>query len=804
MLAARVATRCAAGGGTVLYGRCDEERLVPYQPFVEAIRQHVRESPREHVEQMTTVASDAVRLIPELRVSTGDASPRWSTADGPDRLALFEGVAALLRLGGRDRPCVLVIDDLHWADAGTLLLLRHLVGTSDVPQLLIVATYRDTELRRDHPLAETLGLLRRDRRVTRRVVQPLDEPEVAELITSATGGRPRDLERIARLVHAETGGNPLFAQELVRHLDESSWTADPHAIPEGVRDVIGRRLARLSSRTNAVLAVAAVVGQHFDARVVARAAGEPDDAVVEHLEEARGAGLVTEDQAATFRYSFSHAIVRTTLYDELGPSRRVRAHQAAAAAYEHLDGPRGWSSAAIAHHLIEAAQASDATRAAGFARDAARVAFEQLAFEDAAASFRQALEVLELVAEPDPRLRSELLVDLGRALLPVDFGEATVTLWRAAETAEDAGLPSLVADAAIELVGLRPRSDRDSPEMRLLRRSIDAVDPEADPTTLTRAQARLVVGSSGVAPRAELLQASGDALVRARVADDDLTLGEALVARLFTLTLPTDADERLSLSGELLRLARAARNGGFAVHGHRFRTAALLERGDADAAWREAALHRELARQRRDSLQLEFAGNVAVSEAAAHGRFADAFALMDELAALHAQTGLGAISDFILHSHRMVIAWLRRDGVEDLAATLIPEPTVHAASAAVHALGGRSDEALVAARKLLHEGIGLPQNWGWSGVVFLLAVAAETIGDGELVADVRRELEPHAGRCLTMNGRTFFGAVDHHLGLLAAASGDADTARACLGRAIEQYEGMNLVAWTERARLDAS
>lgn len=802
MLAGRVASACAAAGGTVLYGRCDEEHLVPYQPFVEAIRHYVRPVRPEVADAFRAAAGEAVRLIPELREASPTPSMAWTSAEAPDRLALFEGVVALLRLAGEQRPCVLVIDDLHWADAGTLLLLRYLVGTSDVPQLLVLATYRDTELRRDHPLAETLSLLRRDRRVTRRLVQPLRESAVADLVAGSASLEAAEVERFACLVHAETGGNPLFVQELVRHLDESSWAADHHGIPEGVRDVIGRRLARLSNVTNATLMTAAVLGQHFDARVLAMASDQPSDDVVEHLEEARAAGLVTEDRESTFRYSFGHAIVRATLYEELGPSRRVRAHQAAAAAYEAMQEGGAPRLAAIAHHLIEAAQAQDAGRAATFARAAGRVALAQLAFEDAAASFRQALDVLELATTPDAELRAVLLLDLGRALLPVDQPEATAILWRAADSAAALGLAATVADAAMELVGLRPHAGAGDPPVQLLERAIRALGPSGDAAVRTRAEARLVTASSSFGSRQELLEASGRTLTFARDVDDEVTLGEALIARLFTLTLPTDADERLALSGELLRLGRAAGHGGFVLHAHRFRIAAFLERGDADAAWREAVLHRELAHRRRDVLQIESAGNIAISEAIGHGRFDDVAALFDDLAGIHHQAGLAAVSDMVLHSHRIVLAWIRGDELDaGLASTKLPPPTSTAVEALFHALAGRRVEALAAAAPLL-AAPSLPETWAWAGNVFLLATVAEMVGDLALIARARGELEPHAGSCLAMNGRTFFGAVDHHRGRLAAAEGDAALGRELLQRAIEQYERMALPAWRDRALAD--
>ena len=306
----------------VRYGACYEDSLVPYQPFVEALGE----------------------VMPEADGEGG----RWR---------LFETIGT--RLAGQ----LLILDDLHWADAGTLRLLEHLLRRPEPPA--VVAAYRDSEVTRTHPLAATLADLTRAGLIERIAVRGLDEDAVRALV-------PDDAERIA----AHTAGNPFFIEQLVRHRADGG---DPHAIPEGVKDVIGRRLTRLSPATQGVLAIAAVAGREHD--VATLEALLPDADVLAALEEAAAAHMVREAEPG--RYAFTHALVQETLYDELSLTRRVRTHRALADA---LPADR---LSELAHHRL---QAGDVDEAAVAALAAARRAMRAFAYEDAATLCERALE----------------------------------------------------------------------------------------------------------------------------------------------------------------------------------------------------------------------------------------------------------------------------------------------------------------------------------------------------------------------------------------------------------------------------
>ena len=285
-LAAELARAAHDDGGIVLYGRCDEELGVPYQPFVEALRPFVAAcAPEDLAEHAAPYGGDLARLVPQLAERIPDLPEPLHADAETERARQFDAVTSFLANIAATAPVLLVLDDLHWAAKPTLLLVRHLARSDAVPSLLVVGTYRDTDLGRAHPLADMLADFRREVPTERISLQGLDGDEVAEFLAAAAGHElDADGERLARRVHAETEGNPFFLSQVLNHLAESGvvvqedghWVRGPAAdaigIPEGVREVVGRRLGSLSDDTNAVLTVAAVVGREFDHDIVVTAA----------------------------------------------------------------------------------------------------------------------------------------------------------------------------------------------------------------------------------------------------------------------------------------------------------------------------------------------------------------------------------------------------------------------------------------------------------------------------------------------------------------------------------------------------
>ena len=317
-------------GAQVLLGRCFEEQTaLPYLPFVEAMREYVARRPPDAIaRELGDGASDVAKLVPELlqRLQDVPAAPQLPAEQ--ERHRLFESVCTFLVNAARATPLVLVLDDVHWADRPTLLLLHHLVRRLGEGRLLVLGTYRDVELDRRHPLAEMLAELRRERLYQRILLRGLSEREVRALFAAlAQEELPPPGVELAAAIHRETEGNPFFIEETLRHLIETGaltrregrWvntaSVAEMGIPEGVREVLGRRFARLSETMNRVLAQAAVLGREFEFGVLGRMADLDDDGLLTAIEEALAAHLLVEVRGRSApAYAFTHALVRQTLY----------------------------------------------------------------------------------------------------------------------------------------------------------------------------------------------------------------------------------------------------------------------------------------------------------------------------------------------------------------------------------------------------------------------------------------------------------------------------------------------------------
>ncbi|MCX6020656.1 MAG: DUF2791 family P-loop domain-containing protein, partial [Chloroflexi bacterium] len=323
-------------GGCALVGHCYQEALfsLPYVPFAEVLRAYLtRRTPTALLDELGAGAADIARIVPALR----DHLPQEGRPTGDpeeDRWRLMQSVTGLLRRAAAAQPLLLVIEDLHWADRATLDLLAHLSRDLHDTRLLLVGADRDVEVDRTHPLSAVLAELRRTAGFERVLLRGLTPAEVRRAASRITGEEVG--EELAEAVHRHTEGNPLFVQQLTQYLVEEgalrpaggrtgAVAAAPLAfsIPEGLREVIGRQLSRLSPECNQLLRVAAVIGREFELAILQEVAGTPEDALLTALEEAlRVAVLQEEAHVGGVRYHFAHSFFRQTLYEELIAPRR--------------------------------------------------------------------------------------------------------------------------------------------------------------------------------------------------------------------------------------------------------------------------------------------------------------------------------------------------------------------------------------------------------------------------------------------------------------------------------------------------
>jgi predicted ATPase len=326
----------------VLVGHCYEDALVPYQPLIEAIRGYVERCTLDELRLQTgSQTGELVALVPELR----ERLPHLRGAGEGERHLLFDAAGLLLREAAAARPVVLLLEDLHWADAPTLLLLKHIARfCRDVP-LLILGTYRLHETDDEAPLARAIADLRREASVERIILGGLHKADVDELLQSWSG-RQVPPEFVDAMV-AETEGNPLFVRETLAHITERGilhrdgerWGMDRPlgevGIPDGVREVIGRRLDRLDLGQRRVLGLAAVIGREFTLELTEIAGRFEDGEAIDALDDALSSGLV-EEHAIPGHYRFSHGLIRETLYQSLSSARRAKLRRRVGGALEQL------------------------------------------------------------------------------------------------------------------------------------------------------------------------------------------------------------------------------------------------------------------------------------------------------------------------------------------------------------------------------------------------------------------------------------------------------------------------------------
>jgi tetratricopeptide (TPR) repeat protein len=358
-----------------------------------------------------------------------NVEPRPSTGDPEEeRWRLLQAVSGFLRNASSVQPLLLVLEDLHWADRGTLDLMLHVARNLEGARLLVVGTYRDVEVDRAHPLSATLAELRRVSSLPRILLRGLTVDEVHRMYTFIRG---QDVSWAqAEAVHRQTEGNPLFVQEVLRYLVEeglvireagryvlAEGTVPGTGIPEGLRDVVGRRLNRLSEKTNQVLSIAAVMGRDFRLDVLQQVLALPEEEVFVALEEATERAVVEQRHVlGAIAFRFTHAFFRQTLYEEIFAPRRIRIHQQVGRALETVHARRLEEHAAeLAEHFAQSTEHDDLEKALHYCELAAQGSMRVFAYGEAVRHLEQALRALEVLDPDDKSRRCDLLLALSEA-----------------------------------------------------------------------------------------------------------------------------------------------------------------------------------------------------------------------------------------------------------------------------------------------------------------------------------------------------------------------------------------------------
>jgi tetratricopeptide (TPR) repeat protein len=580
-LCEQLSTYVTLRGGRTLVGHCYEagSLSLPYLAFVEALRSYVlSREVKDLKEELGSGAADVARIVSEIRERL-KIKLRAQKDPEEERYRLLHGVSEFLTNAADVQPMLVVLEDLHDADKGTLEMLTHVSRNLSAARLLIVGTYRDVEVDRSHPLSAALADLRRVSTYGRVLLRGLNADEVRRMMESIT--RESVPWGLAQAVHRQTEGNPLFVQEVIRYLTEEGlltrkegqWrptkdTPLEMSIPEGLRDVIGKRLSLLTPECNQLLSVASVIGREFALETLKAVAGVNEDVFVNALKEAVRLSILEErSQRATVRYRFTHAFFRQTLYEEMIAPQRLKLHRKVAHTLETLYARRLKDHAVeLAEHFSHSTDPADLKKAVEYAEMAAKRATDVYAYGEAVRLLEQALKVQEVLDPEDKAKKCDLLLALGDALLLAGEHQRVIDMaapqaFSLAEAIASKALASRACLLAMRGLVVYGTTLMGSPEAA---RWTARADRYAEPDTIERAWTECMlawVQGSRVHSSPEWVAHARRALDLAhRLGDPDaywLIAGSALIGG---AAAPQREDERLRLAEELAQYSRAGVN----------------------------------------------------------------------------------------------------------------------------------------------------------------------------------------------------------------------------------------------------
>jgi tetratricopeptide (TPR) repeat protein len=805
-------------GATVLWGRCWEAGGAPaYWPWVQSLRGYVRDLDETTLRrQLGSGAAGVAQVVPEL----GQMFPELAATPLADpeaaRFQLFDAVTGFLVRAGHDRPIVLIVDDLQAADVPSLLLLQFLAGELHTTALLVVGTYRDIEIDRDHPLTSTLAELVRYPGTRRLHLHGLEPPEVARYVEAVTGRRPS--MGVVAAIHRETDGNPFFLGEVARlaaaegRLDEADPAYWERAIPQGVREVIGLRVNRLSKECSRALSLASVLGREFGVEPLEQISALSREELEEVMDEAAAARVVGEAPGSPGRLRFAHALIRDTLYDELPPSHRIRLHARAGYALEALYGADLEPHLAeLAHHFSHAGRGTEADRAINYASRAGDQALIQLAYEEAIRLYRMALHAVTLPESVDESTRVDLLLSLGDAGMRAgDAQSGRESFLAAAGVARRLGAREHLARAALGYGGrfVWARAANDPHLVPLLRDALRSLGQQTTPLR-ARLMARLSGALRDDAARESRATLSAQAVEMARRLGDPATLAYALDGRYAAIWAPDTAGERLAIADEIIALADEIGDAERAFQGHHYRLSVLMETGDLPAINRELETNARAAEALHQPAQRWYiAATIALLAlfegrlAAAEGLIAQAYDHGRHAEGVHA-LGVARMQEYALRREQGRPAEMEKALIDLESDYSSFWPWVRAVTTHMHAELGRTSVVKRLFEECAVDGF---QSWpldnDWLLGLTLFADVCTFLGDGHHAAELYALLSPYESRNGYGHPEFSTGCVARSLGNLASTMGRFDDAERHYETALERNTRMGAVPWVAHTHHD--
>ncbi len=540
-LAEELSAEADGRGMRTFTARCFEaSQAHPFAPFVEILERVERETDAPRFRALLGEAAPEIsRLLPHLRRRYPDIPPPAELPPDQERRYLFASLRSVLSGLCYPTGAMIVLDDLHFADEPTLLFLEQLADELAAMPLFVVATYIDAEASASGPLRRTIDKLVRRRSIERIALGSLTEGEVASFLDAFGASAPPP--EFVTFLFRETEGNAFFLEEVVRHLGaedllfdrNGAWRSPAGAlldVPETVRLAVSRRLDALSDDSRRVLTTVSAIGRDFGLELVDRLVDVDEDALLDALDDAERAGLLTSsDDGGGVRFKFAHQLIRQTLLAEASLTRRQLLHVRVADAMEDVyTATLPEHSAEIAYHLGEAGRRADPTRTCRFLVMAGERAIEAAAYEEGARYFDRALALLPA---GEPAARAPLIEKLGLAERSSGPPGAAIATWREAIDAYDAAgdrqaIARLCLDAGVQVARWLRRRE----SVELAERGLAALGDEPSPVRAGLiALAGIAAGDAGRYEQAD--ERLTEALEMARGFDDDRILGMVLYSK---------------------------------------------------------------------------------------------------------------------------------------------------------------------------------------------------------------------------------------------------------------------------------
>jgi tetratricopeptide (TPR) repeat protein len=417
--------RLVTGAGDILGSRCDRPPHLPFGPFVEILENIVIKVGAARLRNLFAgieASSEFVHLMPKISALGGTVSKCPPASPEGHRFRMFEAFVGLISAMAREAPILLIIEDVHWADEASLLLLRHLVRSSRDAALCIIVTCCEPTMQQDRWRAEVLSDLRKEALTTRVELGEFSEESIRCYVDEwIARSAPASL---VRFVTESAQGNPLFIEEMLRHLHETgsvnhllashrNGDLSKFGVPKSIQEVINRRISRLSPACRQLLMVASVAGRSFNLTIAEDVTEMRESVLLDAVEEAVAANILREVAEVPGQFSFAHALVREVLYLGQTAVRRLRLHHRLAEAIERRSDPSNLPVLELAYHFGHAAAHSDVQKALNYAVLAAEHATAILAMEEAARCYEVALDAIEFLS-PNADTRSQRFVLHGR------------------------------------------------------------------------------------------------------------------------------------------------------------------------------------------------------------------------------------------------------------------------------------------------------------------------------------------------------------------------------------------------------